>query len=428
MANDEPPTLRSLLGNIWLIVCVLATASCLVLDIELLRRTPTFDARILSHRLALGLPATFGVLAGLYGIVTSVILAYGSTRLKRLRSKLEALQRRTEELEALHLTQRDRLDELSTLREVATVVNQETDFSIIAEKVLELIHGLLEPLEATIFVREDAKSRMEPFAQYANGKVLTGRKVHTRVIPDFALSEFESHSVVCRVHRQEFHAIVPLKVQEEVHGVLLLVFPTDTRPAETQIADFNRKYRPMLSEISHHISLAAKTKHLQTKAVVDGLTRLYSRSHFNAQLQAAIELAQRSGESFSLVLADIDHFKQINDAHGHATGDVVLTRVAKRLQSSLRKYDTAYRYGGEELAVILPRTRMKEAAGTAERLRAITEAQKFRSADGKLVKVTVSLGVAQFEPTDSAETLLSRADRRLYLAKQQGRNRVVAAA
>jgi diguanylate cyclase (GGDEF)-like protein len=427
MGEKDPPVLRSLLTNVWLLVCIMAAASCLGLAVELFSHRP-LDAGLLGSRLALGAPATLGALAGLYGIVTTVILAFRNPRLRRLRANLETLRRRTEELESVQLTQRARLDQLSTLREVATMVNQESDFGIIAEKVLDLLHGLLEPLEATIFVREEDKPRMVPFAHYAGGKVLTGRRILTRTIPDFDPAQFESHSVICRVHGREFHAIVPLKVQDEVHGVLLLVFPTDARPAEQQIAAFNRTYRPMLLEISHHISLAVKTKHLHTKAVVDGLTRLYSRSHFNTQLQAAVELGQRASEPFSLILIDIDHFKSVNDTHGHATGDVILTRVAKRIQTSLRKYDTAYRYGGEELAVILPRTQMKQAAGTAERLRAITEAQKFRGADGKLIKVTVSLGVAQFGPTDTAEVIFSRADQSLYRAKEQGRNCVVAAA
>jgi len=427
MGEKDPPVLRSLLTNVWLLVCIMAAASCLGLAVQLFSHRP-LDAGLLGSRLALGVPATLGALAGLYGIVTTVILAFRNPRLRRLRANLETLRRRTEELESVQLTQRARLDQLSTLREVATMVNQESDFGIIAEKVLDLLHGLLEPLEATIFVREEDKPRMVPFAHYAGGKVLTGRRILTRTIPDFDPAQFESHSVICRVHGREFHAIVPLKVQDEVHGVLLLVFPTDARPAEQQIAAFNRTYRPMLLEISHHISLAVKTKHLHTKAVVDGLTRLYSRSHFNTQLQAAVELGQRASEPFSLILIDIDHFKSVNDTHGHATGDVILTRVAKRIQTSLRKYDTAYRYGGEELAVILPRTQMKQAAGTAERLRAITEAQKFRGADGKLIKVTVSLGVAQFGPTDTAEVIFSRADQSLYRAKEQGRNCVVAAA
>jgi diguanylate cyclase (GGDEF)-like protein len=428
MADKEPSLPRALLTNVWMLVCVAATASCLVLAIQLLLCTPPLDTPILSIRVALAVPATFGALAGLYGIVTTILLAQRASRFSRMERRLRVLRRRTEQLEAQRLSQRARLEELSTLREVATVVNQETDFAIIAEKVLEFVHGLLEPVESVIFLLDEDRPKLAPFGQYAGGKFRTGRGVQSRTIPDFDLSDFQSHSVICRVHGQEFHAILPLKVQDDIHGALLLVFPADARPAEEQQAEFSRTRRPILMEIAHHISLAVKTKHLHTRAVLDGLTRLYSRSHFDTQMQAAVELARRTGEPFSLILMDIDHFKQVNDTHGHATGDVILSRVAKRIQGTLRKYDTAYRYGGEELAALLPRARLKQAAATAERLRAAIEAQRFRGADGKLVKVTVSLGVAQFEPTDDGEALFARADRRLYRAKEQGRNRVVPAA
>ena len=213
-----------------------------------------------------------------------------------------------------------------------------------------------------------------------------------------------------------------------MHGVLFLLFPTDSRPAGEQQAEFNSELRPVLIEIAHHISLAVKTKYLHTKAVVDSLTKLYTRSHFDREMQAAIEFAHRSKKPFSLILIDIDHFKKVNDTYGHATGDVVLRQVAVRITKVLRKYDTAYRYGGEELAVLLPGTGIKQATRTAERLREKVEAQKVRGANNELVATTVSLGVAQFQPDDDADSLFKRADARLYKAKESGRNQVVPAA
>jgi diguanylate cyclase (GGDEF)-like protein len=161
---------------------------------------------------------------------------------------------------------------------------------------------------------------------------------------------------------------------------------------------------------------------------VDALTRLYSRSHFNSQVEAAIEYAQRTAEQFSLVVVDIDHFKHVNDRYGHDTGDVILRKVAKRIRDALRKYDTAYRYGGEEIAILLPRTNMAQGIGIGERLRRTVEQRKFRSGNGRLIDVTISVGVAQFLPADTAETLFKRADQQLYRAKEEGRNLVRPAA
>ncbi len=420
----DPRALRAVFGNVWFFVCLIAAGSCLALAAQLLFHLPPLDSD-LTNRVVFGIPALFGALAALYGMFTSAISGTQDATNRRLRARLRETHKRLRQLESLRLSQRSRIEELSTLREVATVINQESDFGIIAEKVLELLDGLLEPLQTTIFLIEDGGERLQPFARYEDGKFLAGNKVPDDSITELDLSEFQRHSVVCRIEEGELNAVVPLKVEEKILGVLQLAFLTDSRPPDEQREQFNRSMRRILLEASHHISLAVKTKYLQTKAVVDGLTRLYSRSHFNTQLRASAEFALRSGEPFSLVLLDIDHFKRVNDTHGHASGDLVLARVAGRIQRTLRKYDTAYRYGGEEMAALLPRTRQRQAVGIAERLRCTIEGQKFRGADGQLIPVTVSLGVAQFHPDDDVEALFERADKRLYRAKEQGRNRVV---
>ncbi len=425
MAGRRPSLLRLLFGNVWAYICLLAAGSCLALSAQLLLRRPPFDTEMLSVRLALGVPALFGALAGLYGLIATSILALRKRRLEQFRRQSRLLQRRADDLERKRQDQQQRLDELSTLREVATVVNQESDFRIIAEKTLELVHGLLEPTESTIFLVDEDRDRIEAFGQYAAGKYLDGAKAERQDIPQLDLSEFESHSIVCRIHEGELQAIVPMRFEERTLGVLFLVFPTDSRRADVQTEEFNRLRRRSLLEIAHHISLAVKTKYLHTQAVVDGLTRLYSRSHFNTQIESAIDYATRVGEPFSLVVLDIDHFKKINDRYGHDTGDLVLQRLARRIRDRLRKYDTAYRYGGEEITVLLPRTGLSQALGIAERLRATVEEQRFRGAQNRLIRVTISVGVAQFRVgKDDSATLFRRADEHLYAAKNGGRNQV----
>ena len=420
--------LRGLIVNVWVVVCVGAVASCAALVAQLLRSTGLVELGDVRTRIALSSAAVFGALAGLYGIVAAIMLAVRGSRLRRSREEANILRERNRSLEARHAQQTARLDELVTLREMATIVNQESDFAIIAEKALELVYGLLEPLEATIFLKDAAQGKMRPYAQYADGKVLNGRKIPRQTIADFRLSAFESHSIICRFQDGKLNAIVPLKVQDSVIGVLFLVFRADARPGDMQIVEFNRTRHSILLEIAHHISLALKTKYLHTRAVVDGLTGLYSKSHFQNQLGGAIERAQRTQEAFCLLLADIDHFKRVNDKYGHSTGDVVLRRIGECVRRSLRRYDTAYRCGGEELAIILPATRIREATGIAERLRKLIEGQKFKGANGESVAATVSLGVAQYQPDDDTEAIFERTDRRLYAAKRGGRNRVVPAA
>jgi len=427
MAQKSPAVLRVVTAHVWTLVCVGGTASCGWLGYALLRGDAWPGAEGPFGRLVLSAAAVLGGLAGLYGIAGSTVLAARGRSLRRARSALRALKERSSYLEARYALQRERLDELATLREIATIVNQESDLSIIAEKGMELVSAVMEPLEITMFLHAARDKGLVPFAQYTHGKMRTGRKVTTRSIPDFDVSAFESHSMVCRMRGRELQAIVPLRVEDETHGALFLAFATDDRTPQEQTEGFYDRHRTFLLEIAHHLSLAVKTKYLHTKAVVDNLTQLYTRSHFDTQLQAAIEMARRTGEPFALILADIDHFKAVNDTYGHSTGDVVLKRLAGRIKAVLRKYDTAYRYGGEELAVILPRSRLREAILIAERLRREIEGRKFRGADNKLIQVTVSLGVAQFQGRDGPESLFNRADRHLYTAKHKGRNRVMPA-
>lgn len=151
-------------------------------------------------------------------------------------------------------------------------------------------------------------------------------------------------------------------------------------------------------------------------ATRDGLTGLYNHRTFHLLLQDEIARAERYGEGLALLMIDIDHFKRVNDAHGHQAGDAVLTGLGERLEAQLRKVDRVCRYGGEEIAVILPST--AAATQTAERLRSVVAAAPFAVADGKTVSITLSIGVATY-PTDGAgiDELVSAADNALYAAK-----------
>jgi len=425
MKERIPYRVRTVFASVWFFVCILAAASCFGLGAQLVFHIPPLDSPYLPRRLLFTFPVLLGGLAALYGAFSSALSGLRNSKLSQIENRLRIAQKRLGELEEHSLMQRTRIEELSTLREIATAINQESDFTIIAEKVLELMDGLLQPLETTIFLHDQDSQELQPFAYYAGGNFVQGANVPTRTIPDFSVSQFESHSIVSRIHGQELHAIVPLKVNGMILGATFLVFPTGAQPPQQQLADFDAAYRRVLLGASHHISLAVKTKHLHTRAIVDSLTRLYSRSHFQSQFRASINFASRNNRPLALALMDIDHFKDINDTHGHATGDVVLARLAGRLQRSLRKYDTAYRYGGEEFAVLLPETSLREAAAIAERIRLKIGAKRFRSEHGKFLEVTVSFGVAQFQPPEKSDVLFERADKRLYRAKNNGRNQVI---
>ena len=160
--------------------------------------------------------------------------------------------------------------------------------------------------------------------------------------------------------------------------------------------------------------------------IIDGLTGAHNKRYFLEFLEREIARCSRYGRPLSLLIFDIDHFKKINDTHGHLTGDTVLKGVSETLKQTLRATSTAYRYGGEEIAIILPLSSREDARTFAERLRKKIEAQSFTSETGQKLKVTVSLGAAEYgnEMTDFKE-LISQADTALYRAKQSGRNQTV---
>jgi two-component system cell cycle response regulator len=163
-------------------------------------------------------------------------------------------------------------------------------------------------------------------------------------------------------------------------------------------------------------------------AVTDPLTGLHNRRYIASRLRQAVESANNGGAPVSLLIADIDHFKHINDEYGHEGGDRVLRSFAERLLRDLRALDLAARYGGEEFVIVMPGAGLAEARIASERLRASIAADPFLVGDDRSAPVTVSIGFAQAQIGESADTLLRRADEALYVAKEEGRNRIEAAA
>lgn len=171
-------------------------------------------------------------------------------------------------------------------------------------------------------------------------------------------------------------------------------------------------------------TLASQVGEFQRLSSTDGLTGVHNHRHFQERLREEFRRAQRYDDALSLILLDLDHFKDVNDRFGHAAGDRVLREVASALQQGVRDTDLVARYGGEEFAVLLPRTHLTCALTVAERVR--RELRALRSGDEGRLQVTASLGVSSFphRAVLSPEQLLLTADEALYQAKREGRDRV----
>jgi diguanylate cyclase (GGDEF)-like protein len=170
--------------------------------------------------------------------------------------------------------------------------------------------------------------------------------------------------------------------------------------------------------LAHIKSLNEKLRDI---AYTDSLTHIYNRLHFAHFLDAEIDKAKRYGGKFSIIFFDLDHFKDVNDNHGHLVGDEVLECITDIVSKANRSADIFARYGGEEFIILTPETNLSGALIHAERLRNDIARHNFKSVG----QMTSSFGVTEFNPdSDNVETLLERADKALYLAKEYGRNRV----
>ena len=210
---------------------------------------------------------------------------------------------------------------------------------------------------------------------------------------------------------------LPLTFEENILGILW-VWGSDLTRADLPIMSIFAK------QVGISLERARLFQEVQSLALTDPLTGLHNRRSLFELGRVEFSRAHRMNHEFSCMMLDLDHFKQINDTHGHPAGDQVLKEFAYRCKCSVREIDLVGRYGGEELILLLPDTDRKLAMQVAERLRASIAATPINVA-GLEIPLTVSIGVAtKDEHTLHLETLIARADQAMYIAKHRGRNRV----
>jgi diguanylate cyclase (GGDEF)-like protein len=214
-----------------------------------------------------------------------------------------------------------------------------------------------------------------------------------------------------------------LGTDDDAIGRLLLYPPRD--------GSFDEESEQLAHWLAAQASIAIENERLhrtvKRQAITDELTQLANRRRFTETLAVEVRRAERFGDPLSLVLADLDDFKQINDRYGHQAGDEVLRRFSDVLRDNVRDFDLPVRYGGEEFAVLLPETGLEGAEQLARRLQVALLALRLPEIGGDHAPVTASFGVAAFPAARSAEELLSAADGALYRAKAAGKNRVATA-
>ncbi|MBR5303410.1 MAG: sensor domain-containing diguanylate cyclase [Candidatus Gastranaerophilales bacterium] len=211
---------------------------------------------------------------------------------------------------------------------------------------------------------------------------------------------------------------VPLIAKGEVIGVINI-----TNKKHDKL--FNQKDLEFITSLANQAAIAIDNAKLYELATKDGMTKLYIYRHFYTLLENEIRRCSRYKRNMSLIMMDIDNFKNINDTYGHLTGDLILKHLASTLQDTVRKIDIPARYGGEEFVVILPETDKKDACIIAERIRKNVSQIEVKIDDTRTLSPTVSIGVAQYT-TDGQEAkdLINAADTALYHSKHNGKNMV----
>ncbi|HVK72395.1 MAG TPA: sensor domain-containing diguanylate cyclase [Kofleriaceae bacterium] len=357
-------------------------------------------------------PLGFGLLAATYLLLNLVF--------NRLSRASQALRARVRELEILDTAARQLASSLE-LQELVATVARETLRAIPAAETVALCHRGPER-DTDRFVVDCYDRGRDAFARLRVGRTegAMGRVVASLAplaIDDLAHSDVDPGPAGTEGVRSWLG--VPIFMNGGCEGVLVV---QSRAPAA-----FTGQDQRLLTSIALQVAAALQNAHLYEMAMVDGLTGLFVRRYFDARIDEEIERARRYGTPFAVVMMDIDDFKHLNDTHGHLAGDRVLREVAAQVKRQMRGVDTAARYGGEEIALILPRTELVAALNQAERIRgAIADHRVSAGEDGPVLGVTASFGIAAFPESgaEGAEELVRRADRALYRAKKTGKNRV----
>ncbi|GAB4454174.1 MAG: hypothetical protein OHK0029_08500 [Armatimonadaceae bacterium] len=210
--------------------------------------------------------------------------------------------------------------------------------------------------------------------------------------------------------------IAPLRSVNDLFGVLII---GSHRPEA-----YSENHRKQFTRLARHMVYPLQRVRLHAMASTDVMTGLYNHRAFRKRLQSEIERTQRYNRPLSLLLLDIDHFKAVNDHHGHLVGDTVLAHLGRHIQKLVRTTDYPARYGGEEIAILCPETEAQEAYQLAERIRLSIAEKPFVVGLEKMIPITVSIGVASLpQDADDERTLVQITDAALYSAKAKGRNR-----
>ncbi len=324
--------------------------------------------------------------------------------------------------------------EYKQLVEISKGLNSTLEYNTLIDSILLTCMGQMQLLKAGIFLKKGIGqdgfflhrnykgfeiSHPSDYELQSDSRLVTYIKKQLRCysLPELK-AEIGKDDSLKALSRLNPWLIVPLISKGGINGIIILA-------ERINHEDFDESEKEFLVNIASLAGIAIHNASLYEMATTDMMTTLKIHHFFQALLIEELERARNSGRPLSLIMADIDHFKNFNDTYGHQAGDRIIINVAHVIRESIRQIDTASRYGGEEFAIILPGTDSEEAMLVADRIRLGVEKEAI-DYNGQKLNVTISLGVTEYDMNTDRESkeILSRADKALYQSKKNGRNLV----
>ena len=335
------------------------------------------------------------------------------------------------------LHQEKEIFDLKQLLQISKSLNSVLEFDRLIEAILYIVMAQLKTLGAAIFTKKSFDDNLFVLnrdhygfdiirdAQYSinvdHPLINFLDKSDSGCTPDEISKNIKTDKIVKDLFSLSPSFFVPLKAKNRMIGFLLL---GEKMESSHQFTDYEKN---IIENIASLAAIAINNSQLLEMTTTDIMTHLKLKHYFFTLLMEHLYTINSSGEkkeTLSILMIDIDFFKNINDTYGHAAGDIVLEEVAKIIKACTRNVDTAARYGGEEFVVMLNNTPPSAAMAVAERIRRSIE-EKSIVYDGKKINVTISIGVSSYNfDLESAKAIVDRADKALYESKQNGRNRV----
>jgi len=323
--------------------------------------------------------------------------------------------------------------DLQNLIEIALSLSSNLEFDSLVESILYICIGQMIVDKAAIFLNSNLENddltlyMSRGYTLEPNIKIVSKSKLINYLYSDCGIIDSDkardlmsNHYSTKDIYDQlKPEIVIPLKSKNSINGLIFL----SQKIMENSYSEQDFLF---LEKMAKFASIAVENSRLYRMATLDRMTGLFIHHYFQERLIEEIKRSERTGTPLTLLMADLDHFKVVNDTYGHPQGDIILKGLASIIHQNIRGFDIASRYGGEEFAIILPETDINAADIIAERLRKKIENAVYKNNKTE-IRVTISIGLAQYDSQidKNGLDLIKRADHFLYNAKTQGRNRVV---